>query len=119
MTIKAPPSECKYIIIQAYIFKNQKNNTHFICVDINATVTFIDAELVLKDLIIQKTHFITVKEVSDQKVVSHYVDLSLYILESDETTVIIHIKAYVITDIQISVLLNINKLDKKKNNIAL
>ena len=106
-------------MIQAHIFKDQKDNTYFICVDTDATVTFINTKLVLKNMIIQKTHSITVKGVSNQKVVNHYVDLPLYILESDETTVIMHIKAYVITNIQISVLLNINELDKKKDDIAL
>ena len=70
-------------------------------------------------MIIQKTHPITVKGVSDQKVVNHYVNLPLCILESNKTMVIMHIKAYVTMSIQVSVLLDINKLNKEKDNIAL
>ena len=119
MTIKASPLECKYVIIQACLFKNQKNNTHFICVDTNAIVTFIDIELVSKNIIIQKTYSLTVKKVSNHNVVNYYVDLFLYISGSDKTTVIMHIKAYVIIDIQVSVLLSMNKLNKKKDDITL
>ena len=50
---------------------------------------------------------------------NYYVDLSLYILESDKTTVFMHTKVYIITDIQVSVLLSINELDKEKDNIVL
>ena len=98
MIIKASPPEHKYATIQAHLFNDQ--NTHLICVNTNSTTTFINAELILKDMLVQKTHLITVKGISEQKVINHYVDLPLYITRiKGKGQITMHTKAYVITGI--------------------
>ena len=105
--------------MQARLFKDQEDNTHSIFVNISSIATFIDAELIPKDVIAQKTHPITVRGVSGQKVVDRYVDLPLYISASDGATIIMHTKAYVATDIQAGVLLGMDELGKEEEDIAL
>ena len=118
MTIRAPPPERGYATIQARLFKNQEDNAHSICVDTGSTATFIDAELVPKDVIVQKTRPITVKGVSGQKVVDHCVDLPLHISGSDGQ-VTMHTRACVATGIQAGVLLGMDELSKEEDDIAL
>ena len=67
----------------------------------------------------QKIHSVTVKCVSKQQTVNYYINLSLFILESNKTIIIKCIKVNIINKIYVSVILNINELNKKKDNIAL
>ena len=62
----------------------------------------------------QKTHPITVKGVSGQKVVDRHADLPLHIPGTEgEGQIIMHTKAYVATGIQAGILLGIDELGKE------
>ena len=54
-----------------------------------------------------------------QQIVDQYVELPLHITGSTSGEIIIKAKAYVVTGITAGVILGMDELDKKENNIAL
>ena len=121
VTIKSSSSNREYTTIQRRLFDNN-NDEIVICIDIDSRVNFIDKTLLSsKNLYnrIRNCKLITVRDIVDERIVDRQIDLSIYVRAINKAIKLFNIYIYINKSIEINIILGINKLDYKKNNIAL
>ena len=121
ITIKPSSSNRKYITIQRRVFNN-KNDEIAIYIDTNLEINFIDKSLLfLSNLYerIRNCQLITVYNIVEKRIVDRQIDFSIYIRVINETIKLFNTYIYISKDIEVNVILDINKLDYIKNNIVL
>ena len=110
-----------YAIFQSRLFDNNANKT-FICADIESEVSFMNESLLflgnLFDRLIS-TSSVTMRGISDERIVDKQIHLSIHVTDSDDIAKNIETTSYVTKDIKTEVIIDINVLERSQNKITL
>ena len=122
ITIRDSFSKREYIIIQTSLY-DEINEAIFVCIDTSFNVNFIDEFLFSKNQslwnILHNCHSIIIRDIASERIVDRQINISLFFIATNDSIKRINFKIYVNKSIQTNVILNINELNKKENNIVL
>ena len=110
-----------YVTFQKKLFDNEKETS--VCADIEFEVSFINESLLPQDINLFdrliSTPLVTVRGISDERIVDKQIHLPIHIKSSDDVTKTIEATLYVFKDIKAEVILDMNVLEKPQNKITL
>ena len=110
-----------YATLQSRLFNNESNI--FICADTGFEVSFMNESLLSQDINLFErlifTSLVTIRDISDERIVDKQIHLSIYVTGSDDITKTIEATSYVTKRIKVEVMLDMNILEKFQNKITL
>ena len=119
--IRESSSEREYVTIQTRLY-DENNEKIFVCIDTDFSVSFIDEFLLPKGNLwsrLHNCHSIIVRDIADERIVDKQMNISLFVIVTDDIVKRIKVKVYVSKSIKAKVILNMNELDKIEDDIVL
>lgn len=93
--------------------KTINKNSQSICLNSEALHTLVNHSLTDEDQINNTSWFVKINKINSNFISNEYVNLCIYIHNNDTDKIFINIKAYVINELNIELLININVMQKK------
>ena len=115
-------SKREYVIIQTLLY-DETNEAILVCIDTSFNVNFIDEFLFFKNQNLwnrfHNCHSIIIRDIANERIVDRQMNIFLFFIATNDSIKRINFKTYVNKNIQTSVILDMNELNKKENDIIL
>ena len=121
VTIRDFSSEREYVIMQARLYI-EDNDEISVCIDTESSVSFIDESLLSADNLwnrLHNCHSITIRDIASERIVDKQMNISLFVIVTDDSMKRIDCKVYVSKKIKVEIILSMNELDKIEDDIAI